>query len=53
MKDEELKTAIVELLLDLHAFNKLDRFVIDSISVHFKVNAEEICEEYGITYNVE
>jgi|WetSurSiteA1Bulk_404760.scaffolds.fasta_scaffold26172_2 hypothetical protein len=53
MNEDEIRTAVVELLFDLHAFNKLDRFVIDSISVHFKVNAEELCDEYGITYKIE
>ena len=53
MTENEIKAAVVELLFDLHSFNKLDRFIVDSISRNFKINAEELCDEYGITYNME
>ena len=41
---------IKKLLEDLHAFNKLDKRVVDIISEVFGVDAKEICSKYGITY---
>jgi len=52
MTEEQLKYAIVELLFDLHARNILDIYVLDSISRNFKVDAIELCESNGITYEI-
>jgi hypothetical protein len=48
-----MNEAIVGLLFDLHAYNVLDLYVINSISKNFGVDAEELCEANGITYNME
>jgi len=53
MTEEQVRYAIVELLFDLHARNVLDIFVLDSISRNFKVDAMKLCDDYGITYNIE
>lgn len=53
MTEEQLKWAVTELLFDLHAVNKLNEYVINCISLHFKVDAKDICEINGITYFIE
>ena len=53
MNKEQLKHAIINLLYDLHSFNKLDTFVLNSINESFKIDAFELCELEGITYNLE
>jgi hypothetical protein len=52
MTEEEIKVAVVELLYDLHAMNKLDAHLVNNISRNFKVDAVELCEANGITYNL-
>jgi len=46
------ETIATNLLLDLHAFNKLDDIVVQIISNRLGVNAKEICHTLGITYNI-
>lgn len=53
MNDEELKIAIVDLLYDLHTMNLLNSYVLKSISLRFKIDAYELCDENGITYFVD
>jgi len=53
MNTEELIDAVTGLLYDLHALNKLDIRVINSISHNFRIDAVELCELEGITYNVD
>ena len=50
MSEQELNSAIIEFLYDLHARNVLNLYIINSISRNFKVNALEICENEGITF---
>ena len=53
MEPEEIKEAVISLLYDLHLSGKLDLYVINSISNSFSINAEELCEDNGITYNIQ
>ena len=53
MNEEELKYAIVELLYDLHSRNLLTEYIVNSISLRFKIDAEKLCEINGITYSLE
>jgi hypothetical protein len=48
-----MEEAIIGLLFDLHAFNMLNINIINSISKNFGVDAEELCEANGITYDIE
>jgi hypothetical protein len=41
---------VVKLLSDLAAFNKLDLQIVSIISLSFDVDAEQLCEDNGITY---
>lgn len=50
MTEDQIKTAVVELLFDLHARNVLDLYIIDSISRNFNVDAVELCDQNGITF---
>ena len=47
-----MKDKIVKLLSDLAAFNKLDATIVQLISDIFKVDAEQLCHDYGITYRI-
>ena len=42
----------IELLDDLHAFQKLDKLVVNIISARLGVDAVELCRQNGITFNV-
>jgi len=53
MTKEQIKQAIVEILFDLHSFNKLDARVLNSIGKNFDIDIYEMCEDNGITYNIE
>ena len=53
MTEEELKYAIIDLLYDLHAKNLLTEYVVNSISLRFKVDADKLCETNGITYSID
>jgi len=53
MTEEEIKNAIVELLYDLHTRNLLNEYIVNSISINFKIDAEQLCSINGITYNLE
>jgi len=48
-----MEDQITQLLSDLSAFNKLDRFIVQIISDVFKIDALEICRKNGITYFIE
>ena len=43
---------LVSCMDDLHAFNILDERIVNLISANFGVDAKEICEKYGITYDI-
>lgn len=51
--DKYIKMPIIEVLFDLHDRNMLNSHVVRSFSKHFEIDAEELCEEHGITYNLE
>lgn len=53
MNKNELNLAVVGLMSDLHAYNKLDKDMVYLIRINFGVDAEELCKEYGITYDVD
>lgn len=53
MTKDEIRAAVVELLYDLHTYTKLNEYILNSITRNFKVNAYELCDEYGITYDIE
>lgn len=50
--EKEVDKAIIHLLKDLHAFNKLDAITVNLISHTFKVNATQMCKDNGIVYNI-
>lgn len=52
MTDEEIETAIIGLLFDLHTINQLNLYVLNSININFKVDTFKLCKELGITYNI-
>jgi hypothetical protein len=52
MNNEELKKAIVDLLYDLHEGDHLNLWILDRISKIFSIDAVALCEENGITYNL-
>ena len=52
MNKEELTKSVVALLEDLHSFNLLNQRVVDLIGINFGVNANELCKEWGITYDL-
>jgi hypothetical protein len=52
MNNEEIETAIIGLLFDLHAFNLLNLTILNSINIHFKIDTFKLCKELGITYNI-
>jgi len=43
---------LLEILLKLHAFNKLTDVKVEELSEEFKIDTKIICSEYGITYNI-
>ena len=51
LKDQQ-QQSIVELIKYLHTFNEINNRTIDGISQCFNVDAEAICREQGITYNI-
>jgi hypothetical protein len=53
MNEEDLKEALVNLMYDLHARNRLDTYVLNSISTNFHTDAYELCHANGITYDIE
>lgn len=53
MNEEELKEALVNLMYDLHTKDRLDNYVLNSISSNFHTNAYELCDTNGITYDIE
>ena len=50
---EDVNDSLIELLRDLHAFGKLDERVISIISAVFRVDVSELCEDNGITYDID
>ena len=40
-----------QLLSNLSAFNKLDKRIVDTVSEVFKLDADGICKQNGITYS--
>lgn len=52
-EEEKIKNAVINLLYDLHSFNKLDIHIVDAISRNFSMDAVELCDLHGITYNLE
>jgi len=53
MTEEELRYAIIDLLYDLHSKNLLTEYVVNSISIRFKIDANKLCETNGITYSID
>jgi hypothetical protein len=53
MNEEQLRAAVIELLYDLHSITELNEYILNSITRNFKIDAYELCEQYGITYNIE
>jgi len=53
MSPEEIKNAVINLLYDLHSFNRLDIHIVEAISRNFNIDAIELCEIQGITYNLD
>ena len=52
MDYEELKECVTNLLYDLHAFNLLNDRIVDVISFRLGIDAEELCRQEGITYDI-
>ena len=53
MDEEQLKEALIELLYDLHSVDKLNAYVLNSISKNFNIDAYDLCDCNGITYDLE
>lgn len=45
-----MEEKVIRLLSNLSAFNKLDKRVVSIITEVFKIDADELCKKYGITY---
>jgi len=41
-----------DVLKELHAFNKLNQHTVASVGEYFGINAQFICREEGITYDI-
>ena len=52
MDYEELKQCVIDLLYDLHAFNLLNDRIVEAISYRLGIDAEELCRQEGITYDI-
>jgi hypothetical protein len=52
MEKEELKQNVINLLYDLHAFNLLNDRMVKLIGINLEVDAEELCRQEGITYDI-
>ena len=53
MEKKDREAVVIHMFLDLHAFNKLDSQVIRIISDHMGVDGKQLCQEWGIVYNLD
>jgi hypothetical protein len=52
MSELEIRYAVINLLYELQDKNYLDAHIVNIISQEFQLDALEICEDLGITYNL-
>ena len=50
---EDVNEHIIQLLMKLHAFGELNELIVEIIGVAFSVDAFKMCEDNGITYDIE
>ena len=48
----DAKAALLEILKDLHSFNRLTDKCVEMLTKITGINAAELCKEKGITYNL-
>jgi len=48
-----MKDSVLEVLREMHAFNKLSRRAVGGLSLLTGINCEELCRKEGITYTVD